>query len=1331
MSKKLICFVSFVLVLGLASTGSAQLEGYWPLDGDLLDASANGRHGTWRGDPNAVLDANSFEPGAVGLGLAFDGVADYVNIDGYKGVNAVNGVQQEFSVANWFKIAPGAADNDREMVTWGTSAARQRLTWRVHQGRLRTEHAGGNLRGNTYVDDGQWHHGALVVTEGANLRVPATRLYVDGVEDTIFSGSDNPYELTPNVDVRLGMGGPTGGRFWPGSLDEVYIFSRVLSAEQVVEVVNGVIPTWPKADKPSPADGTMLEDTSTFLDWRAGQGAVSHDIYFGTTADLGPDQLASQQPTNQYLAAGLVPNQTYYWRIDEVAADGTVNTGDVWSLWTPPRSAYNPDPSDGLINVDTEADLSWTGGWSPIMHAVYFGTDTNQVASATGAAPQMDIGFDPGTLELETTYYWRVDEFYGTEWVTGAVWSFSTLPPVPLTEDPNLVALYTLDEGAGKTAIDWSGHNANGQLSGDVQWAEGIDGGALEFDGSGGDYVEAPDSSRVTGARSRTVAAWIKTTNYGEIASWGQDAAGQKWIFRVQETNGTLGAIRIEVNGGYQVGNIDVRDDQWHHVAAVLPDDGSPDVNEISLYVDGFQESISAQLDEPINTAAGVVRIGQSPWGTRPFTGRIDDVRIYDKAFTRDEMRQIFGNVLLAWDPQPTYRATVDVWTTLSWTPGDGAAEHDVYIGTYPDAVAAADVSDTTGIYRGRQTETTYVSPVNLNFDQQYYWRIDEVAPDGTVSKGLIWMFTTTGEIVIYDVETPLSYDNSIEPFVSEISLDLDPAQNWTRPVGRVAISYTGQAAPGSVTTDDVNGTTTVVGRGADIAGTADEFQYAYTMLTMNGSMTVKVDSFAHTHDWSKAGIMIRETLDPSSAFAAVYATGANGVRFEARAMAGTAQTNDSAVATDEAKALTAPVWIKIERMFPMVNAYYSTDGVTWTPMAWNPQIVPMSPAPIYIGLAVTSHSGDSTTAEAVFSNITSDGGVAPGPLASTEIGDLASNSAEPMYLVLEDASGASAAVLNPDPAATQQGSATDWIVDLDQFAIDRTAITKASLVLGNLDTPTPGGAGLLTINNVRLLPWLPLVVWVSFHGADDAPSSGAVGVGFTEAPDKAYTDLLTANGYDVTRYITTGTPDVNVLNAADLVIISRSVDSGHYQNAAATTWNGISAPMIIVGGYVLRSSRMGYTTGTTMVDITGDITLTVNDPNHPIFAGISLTNGTMTNPYAGVVVYPTDGTTKAQGISVNTNPVNAEGTVLATVSAAGNGPAGGMVIAEWPAGATLTHAGGAGTDTLAGHRLVFLTGAREASGKNSQTAGMYDLFPDGAQMFLNAAKLMVSAGTR
>ncbi len=318
--------------------------------------------------------------------------------------------------------------------------------------------------------------------------------------------------------------------------------------------------------------------------------------------------------------------------------------------------------------------------------------------------------------------------------------------------------------------------------------------------------------------------------------------------------------------------------------------------------------------------------------------------------------------------------------------------------------------------------------------------------------------------------------------------------------------------------------------------------------------------------------------------------------------------------------------------------------------------------------------------------------------------------------------------VYTGDPGNMALGFWQTWNVDLSSVNVQN--VTKLQIgVEGS------GAAGMLLIDDITLNANAvdpgdtgnkALVVWVSFHGADNVPADGAAGAGFTEAPDKAYTDLLKASGYNVIRYVTTNAPSVETLNTADLVIVSRSVASGGYQDDGATRWNSVTAPMIITGGYTIRSSRMGFTTGTTMVDTTGDITLTVNNPSHPVFAGIELAAGTMANSFAGVVTYPTDGTTVSRGISVNDDPLNADGTLLATISDAGNGPAGGMVIAEWQTGATMTHTGGVGTDTLAGHRLVFLTGSREASGISSETAGLYDLYEEGEQMLVNAVEYML-----
>jgi hypothetical protein len=269
--------------------------------------------------------------------------------------------------------------------------------------------------------------------------------------------------------------------------------------------------------------------------------------------------------------------------------------------------------------------------------------------------------------------------------------------------------------------------------------------------------------------------------------------------------------------------------------------------------------------------------------------------------------------------------------------------------------------------------------------------------------------------------------------------------------------------------------------------------------------------------------------------------------------------------------------------------------------------------------------------------------------------------------------------------------------------------------------------ASLLLCGLASILPSQAANVgWISFHSGDNAPSAAATTAGFTQAPDVGYTSLLAANGHSVTRIVTLDNAGLNAatLNAFDLLILSRSVPSGHYQTDAETAfWHGLTAPTILMGGYILRNSRLGYTSGETIPDTAGTVNLSVLNPAHPIFAGVSLDGANMmVNPFAHIVTFTN---ANQRGISVNTSPVAGGGTVLATIGNAADPAVGGMVIGEWQAGAVLPNVGTVPSDTLAGHRLVFLSGSREAAGLTAEGSGIYDLDPDGARMFLNAVSYM------
>jgi hypothetical protein len=250
-------------------------------------------------------------------------------------------------------------------------------------------------------------------------------------------------------------------------------------------------------------------------------------------------------------------------------------------------------------------------------------------------------------------------------------------------------------------------------------------------------------------------------------------------------------------------------------------------------------------------------------------------------------------------------------------------------------------------------------------------------------------------------------------------------------------------------------------------------------------------------------------------------------------------------------------------------------------------------------------------------------------------------------------------------------------------------------------------------------------IAWVSFHAADNMPSAAAVTAGFTDAPDKGYTDVLQAAGHTVTRFVTTDNAPPAGLDAHDVIIISRSVPSGHYQTDTETAaWNAITKPAIVLGGYISRTNRLGLYSGNTIPDTAGDIKLKAVQPAHPIFTGIVLDGANTTvNNFAGLATF---NATVQRGISSVTEAVVPGGQVIATIDTAGDPANGATTIAFFPAGTTMVNDGN--DDVLGGSRLLFLTGSREASGLTSEGSGIYDLTPTGAHMFLNAVTFMQSA---
>lgn len=236
---------------------------------------------------------------------------------------------------------------------------------------------------------------------------------------------------------------------------------------------------------------------------------------------------------------------------------------------------------------------------------------------------------------------------------------------------PSLVAHWSFDEGSGNTAGDGSPNQHDGIING-AGWVPGVSGTALEFDGD--DFVDVGSGLVLpTNPSAFSIAAWIRTTHdSGTI--FVQTTPGQTG----SDVNHHLMAAHFDEyppNGGGSSFMAPLLDGQWHHVAVVV-DDGTR-----QLYVDGLPDALGPQeIYGGANPEA--TRIGdRNGWLPElyAFVGTIDDVRIYDRDLSSEQMRDLY---LALADPLVTL-VTPDVADPLtpteqaiSWTHGGPAPHH-------------------------------------------------------------------------------------------------------------------------------------------------------------------------------------------------------------------------------------------------------------------------------------------------------------------------------------------------------------------------------------------------------------------------------------------------------------------------------------------------------------------------------------------------------------------------------------------------------------------------------------------------------------------------------
>ena len=1137
----LISAIASALIVCAGASG-AELLAWWPLDSSTEDMSGNGNHLELSGGADYV-------EGIHGEAVSFDGIddnGDSVHSEG--DIDLVDPGVGSLTAGAWIRLEQGTSSQNFEFVVSKGNPTSSKVGWSIWYSNSNnalivrcnssdtSEQRAAQQKQPVPLDE--WLHVAIVI----DRETAQVRGYLNGSNEGWIPGGGGPTSDSLGGWGDIGNDGPLvighrndGQGTLLGVVDDVRIYSGALTEQEILIVMAGE--PRPRASAPDPADGVVLEATWANLSWRAGDFAVSHDLYFGTSFDDVNDGVEGTLVGNlggmfQVVgfpgfpaADGLQPGTTYYWRVDEVNDANAASPwkGNVWSFTVPSKKAYNPTPADGAKFIDPDVTLSWTKGFGAKLHSVYFGDNLSDVTNAVGAAPVAAATFTPGTLDMEKTYYWRVDEFDGANTHKGDVWSLTTMPVIPAHEDPDLVAWWTFDEGQGSTALDWSGHGNHAALFGS-EWVTGAAMGeaALRV----GDYGAIQNLSYADANMTEvSVTAWVRTSSAGNqyIVSFDRN---EYYRLEVNGHGGGPGQVGWDVmtsSGQVDCGSVTRIDDgSWHHVAGVY------DNGKLIIYIDGAAEPsvTGGQTYGSGNTRFGFIGANSEATGFNgsrgtgsPVSGHVDDIRIYHRALSQEEIVLVMrGDPLLAWAPRPADGSTPDIdnATSLNWSAGDDASSHEVYFGTDADTVKNADTSDTTGVYRGSQTGTNFTVAEDVEWGGgPYYWRIDEKNTDGTVTTGRVWTFSVADFVAVDDFERytdndadgeaiwqswidgfdapangsqvgyvlppyteqtiihggrqsmPLLYNNTGGVRNSEAVLALSGPGDWTRH-GVEVLSLWFRGYPPSVGsfTEGPAGTFTMTGAGSDIWGTADEFHFAYKTLTGPGTIVARVDSVQNTHEWAKAGVMIRETLDPGSKHAFAVVSGASGIASQGRT-----DTDASPFGTTEA-GISAPHWVKLERdVAGFFTVSHSTNGSSWAQVTNSvPTNIPMG-STVYIGLAVTSHNA-AATCEAKFSNVTVTGNAGL-QWANQDIGILA-NASEPLYVALSDTNGRSAGVTHEDSGAATTDTWTEWRINLQLFAdqgVSLANIDKIAIGLGAQgDQAATGGSGTVFIDDVRLL---------------------------------------------------------------------------------------------------------------------------------------------------------------------------------------------------------------------------------------------------------------------
>jgi hypothetical protein len=495
----------------------------------------------------------------------------------------------------------------------------------------------------------------------------------------------------------------------------------------------------PEAAGPfTPADNATNVSYAVNLQWAAGAGGgvtSSFDVYFSTNqAAVAGGQSAAFKDnldagTLTYDPGDLTPDTQYYWRIDSVGSGGTT-VGPVLTFRVdalPSQAAVPITPADAATGVALEPTLTWHAGASALSHNIYFGTSQTAVQNATTASTEYQgnqaVGSESfavaGPLTGNTNYYWRIDEMGSGGTTKGLVWQFRTGTGQASAPSPDDLAV----------GID---------VNADLSWTAGST-------ATSRDVYLGKVLADVTNATTTTTGIYQGNQTATTFDPNTLDG-GTTYYWRIDEigpAGTTEGLIWQFTTGAGQATDPDPTDGEAG--LGLIPTllwtpDPLADSQDVyfGIAFDAVSDATRTSAEFKGNQSAADTDYAPAPLsGMTSYYWRIDSVTA--DGTTKGEIWQFITGPGKATTPTPSDFATaVAVGTALKWIAGAGTASHNVYFSTTQADVAGG----APAAFQGGQPGTTFGA--TLAASTTYYWRIDEVAADGTtITQGDVWRFTT------------------------------------------------------------------------------------------------------------------------------------------------------------------------------------------------------------------------------------------------------------------------------------------------------------------------------------------------------------------------------------------------------------------------------------------------------------------------------------------------------------------------------------------------------------------------------------------------------------